>query len=105
MFAKLFPDTRLRTAAALHHLGSATMLRSLFIVFVLSVAPLAAAPAIAQSLPDWAAPVEPSEPVEAPPPVESVPNPPPAPVPVDGGLALLALAGGAFALRRLRRSA
>jgi len=60
-------------------------------------------PATAQSLPDWAAP--------APPPAASSssgipPDPPGTPaqeVPLDGGLALLALAGGAYAARRLRQ--
>lgn len=34
------------------------------------------------------------------------PPPPPAPaqVPIDGGLALLALAGGAYAVKKLRRA-
>lgn len=69
---------------------------------------LTAPTALAQSLPDWAAPspqaapaVEPIDPSvlaqsEAPP-------PPPPPVPVDGGLALLALAGAGYAARQLRR--
>ena len=56
-----------------------------------------------QSLPGWAAPSAP------PPPSASSgmpPDPPGAPaqeVPLDGGLALLALAGGAYAARRLRQ--
>lgn len=63
--------------------------------------------AVSSSLPDWAAP---SAPVDRPSPsVESVafgpPNPPgvPAQVPLDGGLGLLALAGGAYAARKLRQ--
>ena len=64
-------------------------------------------PAAAQSLPEWAAP---SRGVGDPPPVEGDPPCPPLgcsgggpeEVPVDGGLALLALAGGAYACGRLR---
>ena len=56
-----------------------------------------------QSLPDWAAPSVPSA---APASAGVPPDPPAAPpqaVPLDGGLTLLALAGGAYAARRLRR--
>ena len=72
------------------------------------VAPLAlafalAVPAAAQSLPGWAAPAAP----EAPPDGEVAalppsPGAPPAQVPIDGGLALLAIAGAGYAARRLR---
>ena len=67
----------------------------------------AMAPAAAQSVPSWAAPSD------APPVSATVPGPDdgpgtpgdpgPAEVPLDGGLGLLALAGGAYAARRLRR--
>lgn len=86
---------------------------------VLLAAPLLA-PASAQSLPDWAAPsasdivtVEEGSgfDLRVPCPPGStddgmggcIPNPPPQ-VPVDGGLSLLALAGMAYASRRLRRA-
>ena len=78
-------------------------------------AAFAAAPPSAQSLPDWAAPAPPAQTgggvaalVPCPPGQTDdgsggcVPNPP-TQVPVDGGLGLLALAGGALATRRLRR--
>lgn len=66
-----------------------------------------AAPAFAeasQNLPDWAAP---SAEAVAPAPDASFalpPNPPapPAPVPLDGGLTLLALAGAGYAAKRLK---
>lgn len=58
----------------------------------------------AQSLPEWA---EPGPPPASAPTMAAVepPPPPPAPaqVPLDGGLGLLALAGGAYAARRLRQ--
>ena len=81
------------------------------------LAAFAAVPASAQSLPDWAAPATPVEAdggsgfasmVPCPPGQTDdgsggcIPNPP-TQVPVDGGLGLLALAGGALAARRLRR--
>ena len=67
---------------------------------------LAAGPLAAQSVPDWAAaPSSDASTVDSesklgpgPPP----PPPPPPGVPVDGGLALLALAGAGYAARRLR---
>lgn len=71
---------------------------------LLALAALLAAPALsAQSLPDWAAPSLPTH-SDAPPP-SLVPDPPgpPAGVPIDGGLGLLALAGAGFAAHRLRR--
>lgn len=72
------------------------------ILFVALVVGFAAS-ASAQSLPDWAAPHKPASPTAAP---QAVPDPPaePTPVPLDGGLGLLALAGGAYAARRLRAS-
>ncbi|HLT48793.1 MAG TPA: hypothetical protein VK002_16295 [Rubricoccaceae bacterium] len=81
------------------------MNRLLLLMLVLTAAPGLAA----QNLPSWAEPY-------VPPPVErqahdlgpvddcgGFPCPPPDPVPVDGGLGLLALAGGAYAVRRLRK--
>lgn len=65
-------------------------------------------PGFAQSVPDWAAPVERGETIRradeafaegTDPGTPGVPNI----VPIDGGLALLALAGGAYAAARLRR--
>ncbi|MEM6783625.1 MAG: hypothetical protein AAF624_07810 [Bacteroidota bacterium] len=87
---------------------------------VLAFLLLAIAPTHAQSLPDWAQPAQPT-PYGVPehetvvedllPLLEEewmvgpeLPDVPP-PVPVDGGLGLLALAGAAYAVRRLRRSA
>jgi len=68
---------------------------------------LAAATSVAQSVPSWATPVD------GPPMSAAIPDPGegpgtpgdpgPAEVPLDGGLGLLALAGGAYAARRLRR--
>ncbi|PAP77484.1 PID-CTERM protein-sorting domain-containing protein [Rubrivirga marina] len=71
--------------------------------------------AAAQSVPSWAAPSPPAPPATptqypggAPPPA-GPPAPPgtptqyPATVPIDGGLGLLALAGGAYAVSKLRR--
>ena len=67
------------------------------------VVPSASAQETATALPDWAAPgPPPSYTSEAA--VSTPPNPPSAPaqVPLDGGLGLLALAGGVYAARRLR---
>ena len=63
--------------------------------------------AFAQSVPSWAAPASP-EAGTPDPPGASAGTPPanpftPAAVPVDGGLALLALAGAGLAARRLRQ--
>lgn len=73
----------------------------LLVVFALAV-PVATA----QSLPQWAQPSDPGAPVSPDVPVQELtPTPPgtPALVPIDGGLGLLALAGGAYAAARLRR--
>ena len=66
---------------------------------------LFATPLLAQQIPDWAAP-SPSNPYEA---SESTaastgPGVPtePTPVPLDGGLGLLALAGAGYAAKKLR---
>lgn len=68
-------------------------------------AALLAAPAVsAQGIPDWAAPSK-TDPYSTPFSGPDDPPPPPIrppPVPVDGGLALLALAGAGLAARRLR---
>ena len=77
-------------------------------LLALGVVLLLSAPVQAQSndlgMPSWAAP---SSPTRAEAPMNNVdPDPPPrAPqqVPLDGGLSLLALAGGAYAVRRLRK--
>lgn len=72
---------------------------------------LPAAPAGAQSLPSWASPGgqrarPPAEPSFGLAPEDDDDAPPTLPpVPVDGGLGLLALAGGAYAARRLSRRA
>ena len=80
------------------------------------LAAFAAAPLSAQSLPDWAAPTAQAPPADGglaslvpcpPGQVDDgmggcIPNPP-TQVPLDGGLGLLALAGGALAARRLGR--
>jgi hypothetical protein len=60
-------------------------------------------------LPSWAEPVKPGVKEQAPgqsspSPVTNAPNPPPEPIPVDGGLSLLALAGAGYAARKLRQS-
>ena len=71
----------------------------------LLLALLIAVPASAQTLPSWAAPPEAAGPSSA---LSSAGDDPPAPpgrptpVPLDGGAALLALAGAAYAARRLR---
>jgi len=75
------------------------MLRLLPLAVLLSLA----APASAQSLPDWAAPTThatppPTDPGGSP----GTPGTPTQSVPIDGGLGLLALAGGAYAARKLR---
>lgn len=65
--------------------------------------------AVAQEMPSWAAPSNDhgfgmrsnSDPVGAFEPPDLPADPPP--VPVDGGLALLALAGAGYAVRRLQR--
>lgn len=91
---------------------SATTRSRHFLVVLSALAVLAialpATTAYAQEMPSWAEPI-------APPPDDrslsaydvdeggGVPDPPTEPVPVDGGLALLVLAGGAYAVRRLRR--
>ena len=64
-------------------------------------------PAASQSLPDWAQPS--MQPAQGTSTLQNhggggdPPDPPPDPVPLDGGLGLLALAGGAYALRELKR--
>ena len=67
--------------------------------------------ATAQSLPDWARPSNgtvaqaPDAPYDGRgdcPRFDECAEPPP--VPIDGGLSLLALAGGAYAVRRLRKN-
>ena len=65
---------------------------------------LAAPAALAQSLPDWAAPSAPQTESFESMPIPSEAPPPPPPIPVDGGLALLAIAGAGLAARKLRRS-
>ena len=71
------------------------------LVLVLGLWASVSFPAVAQEMPSWAAPQELTD--DPPPP--SAPSPPgdPSPVPVDGGLALLALAGAGYAAHRLRR--
>ncbi|MEM8600423.1 MAG: hypothetical protein AAGF99_10920 [Bacteroidota bacterium] len=82
-------------------LGSGTVLLAALLLAVLT-------PASAQSLPDWAKPAAPQS-YESPPsePLETGGEIPgaPAPVPVDGGLGLLALAGAGYAVRKLRARA
>ena len=70
---------------------------------------LLAAPLGAQTVSDWASPAgdwaSPAEVRADPPgpgPSPGTPSTPTQSVPVDGGLGLLALAGGAYAVRRLR---
>ena len=86
-------------------------LHSVFRMAALAVAVLLAGmfvtDATAQSVPDWAAPgggvaTAPQSDARA---GNHVPDPPTTPpqVPIDGGLGLLALAGGAYAVRRLRK--
>ena len=76
-------------------------------LFALAVV-VAAPPALGQTTPEWAAPME----VEAAPAPSAMgpgpPPPPPAPpavpgVPIDGGLGLLLLAGAGYGVHRLRR--
>ena len=85
-------------------------LHPVFRVAALAVAVLLAGmfvtDASSQSLPDWAAPSSSGStssaderlPGHPPPNLPDDPNP----VPIDGGLSLLALAGGAYAVRKLR---
>ena len=63
-----------------------------------------AVPVAAQSLPSWGRPTEAADDLFIDPNDGVTPGAAPAPVevPVDGGLGLLALAGGAYAARRLR---
>ena len=81
---------------------------SLGFALALGVASSASAQETATAVPDWAAPSAPMD--QAGPAAESMmapPNPPgtPAQVPLDGGLGLLALAGGAYAAKKLRARA
>lgn len=66
-----------------------------------------AVPSSAQSLPSWAEPSAPSAFMSPPDPGGSpgTPGTPAQSVPLDGGLSLLAAAGGALAVRRLRQRA
>ncbi|MEO0560090.1 MAG: hypothetical protein AAF170_18130 [Bacteroidota bacterium] len=78
---------------------------SLGFALALGVGSSASAQEAATAVPDWAAPSPPVE--QSGPTAESMttpPNPPgtPTQVPVDGGLGLLALAGGAYAFKKLR---
>jgi hypothetical protein len=71
-----------------------------FLVVTLFAFGVALATVSAQGLPGWAAPSGSSgapEAANAPP-----PPPPPEQVPIDGGLALLGLAGAGYAVKRLR---
>ena len=67
---------------------------------------LAAPGALAQAVPDWAKPLSPpssgASAMSAPPGLPGGSSAPTQEVPIDGGLGLLALAGGALAARRLR---
>ena len=74
------------------------------LLFLLAFCLMASA-ASAQSVPKWAEPgtgvsAAPADNLGGGPPP---PPPPPPQVPIDGGLGLLAVAGGAYAARRLRR--
>lgn len=96
------------------------MLSSLVRIVALLVLCVMAIGATAQSVPDWARPADITVGPDPPGPPDSphgphphcppgVPNPNacsgnPHPVPIDGGLSLLALAGGAYAVRRLRKN-
>ena len=72
-------------------------------LLALSVAAAAfVAPASAQSLPDWAAPSAPTTQSQTPPPPGGGGGSAPQQVPLDGGLALLAIAGAGYAARKLR---
>ncbi len=78
------------------------ILRYLAALALLLAAPSAFA-AGPQSVPSWASPSAPMAPAEQPANVMP-PNPPtaPAPVPLDGGLTLLAVAGAGYATKKLR---
>ena len=66
---------------------------------------LTASGAAAQEVPDWAATVEnPAASQDNFGPGPPPPPPPPPSVPLDGGLGVLALAGAAYAARRLSKS-
>ena len=80
-------------------------MRRLLLSLALTLSLPVAAQGDALGLPDWAAPSAPSEaPAVAPVDGPGLPSTP-TPVPLDGGLGLLALAGGAYAARRLRQRA
>lgn len=88
---------------------SRVCLRRLALLVGLLVATAGAAPA--QEMPEWAAPQETSQRSQPPGSLDSFecPNANPNcidvnPAPVDGGLALLALLGTGYAVRRLRRA-
>ena len=79
----------------------------------LTLAALAVALALpashAQSLPEWGSPLEPAPSIEGPTAHAAPPGTPgggtnPPQVPIDGGLGLLALAGAAYAGRKLHRA-
>ena len=75
--------------------------------FLLLLAAVALVPVAAQTAsPSTASPYGDAGPYNAPPaPGETAHMPPsPPPIPIDGGLGLLALAGGALAVRKLRSS-
>ena len=81
------------------------------IAVVLGLVLAAAAAPAAQTLPDWGAPLEssPNPPVAEGPtsnlgPPGTPGTQPPTQVPLDGGLGLLAIAGAAYAARRLRQT-
>lgn len=116
-----------RATTSLHHSASAMLrfttrrawLATRVSVAVLALLLLCVPSALAQTLPDWARPSEPTPYYEADPEAVApefdpffeeddmlgpeLPGAPPV-VPVDGGLGLLALAGAGYAARRLRRS-
>ena len=83
-----------------------TMPSSLGRIATLLVLCVLAFDATAQTVPDWAAPsggVATEAPSNSGPAAPPPPPPIPPQVPIDGGLSLLALAGGAYAVRRLRK--
>ena len=84
--------------------------RALLAALVLLAAPAAGAQGLPQSLPDWLQPQSAQGP-DDPPGFPGTPGGPqgppgfpsaPEPVPIDGGLSLLALAGAGYAVHRLR---
>lgn len=92
------PQTDTPTLATPMTIRPSRLLSAALVALLAAPAALAGGPG---DVPSWAAPVDPPA-ADAPMAMPPTPTTSSAQVPVDGGLGLLALAGGLYAARRLR---